>query len=307
MSMSRRFNLIKKIRKKTRPFELWLYNYVLIKIPSKTYLCIRYFLKTGKFPNLRNPKTFADKILWLKLYYRDYSYTSLVDKYEVRKYVADKIGEEYLIPLLGVWDKFDDIDFLKLPNQFVLKCTHDSGSIVICKDKQNFDYEMAKKKLNRALNINYYVFTREWPYKDAIPRIIAEEYIEQSNIPGKGLYDYKFHCFGGIPKLIGVDIDRFGNHKKNLYNPDWEFVDAQILYPNDKNIFIQKPKPFDDMLKIVKQLSHGHPYSRVDLYLNNDCIYFGEITFFPGGARSVKPESFDNMMGGWLTLPEKNF
>ena len=193
------------------------------KMNDEKYLCIVYKIRTGKTLNLENPKTFNEKLQWLKLYDRKIEYTTMVDKYAVKQYVADKIGENHIIPTLGVWDKFEDIDFDKLPNNFVLKCTHDSGGLVICRDKSKLDMNAAKKKLNKSLKRNYFYAGREWPYKDVKPRIIAEKYLEEK---GKTVpEDYKVYCINGKPIYIVVFHNRF-NHGEELsetvYNTAWE-------------------------------------------------------------------------------------
>ncbi len=194
--------MIKKLIKAIKNPKLivfYILNFKIFRlIPDELYLKIYYWLRINKKLNLDNPKTFNEKLQWLKLYDRNPAYVNLVDKYEVRKYIAEVIGKEYLIPLIGVWDKFEDINFSKLPNQFVLKCTHDSGGIVICTDKSKLEFEVARKKINNSLNRNYFYHAREWPYKDIKPRIICEEYMVNGS--GKELKDYKFMCFNGEVK-----------------------------------------------------------------------------------------------------------
>lgn len=271
-------------------------------VTDKLFIQCSYKWKMRKKLNLENPKSFNEKIQWLKLYDRNPIYTNLVDKYEVRKYIAKEIGEEYLIPLIGVWDKFDEIDFTKLPQQFVLKCTHDSGGIVICKNKDNFDIKAAKKKLNKSLKRNYYYYSREWQYKNVKPRIICEKYMVDET--GTGLKDYKIFCFSGIPKIIQVDYNRFIDHKRNIYDVEWNYIPASIQYPTDSNIEIKKPKNLETMLKLAKVLSRNHPHIRIDLYSVSEKIYFGEITFHHGsGYEKFEPESLEMQMGEWIVLP----
>lgn len=273
-------------------------------IPDKIWLQIKFICRMGKFPDLNNPKTFNEKIQWLKLHNRKPEFSSMVDKYEVKKIIAERMGEEYLIPTLGVWDKFEEIDFDKLPDQFVLKCTHDSGGLIICKDKSQLDLDKAKQKINRCLKSNYYWHGREWPYKNVKPRIIAEQYMVDES--GVELKDYKIFNFGGQPKLIQVDFNRFIKHTKNIYDTEWNYLDVAINYPTDPNVSIKKPDCLDEMLEMAKALSAGLPFLRTDFYVINGKIYFGELTFSPGsGFMKVTPESFDKEMGNWIPLPEQ--
>ncbi len=261
-------------------------------------------INMGKNLDLEDPKTFNEKLQWLKLYDRNPFYTQLVDKYEVRKYISEKISDEYLIPLIGVWDKFEDIDFNSLPTQFVLKCTHDSGGIVICRDKSNFNRIAAQKKINTCLKKNYFYHGREWPYKNVPRKIIAEKYmVDESGIE---LKDYKFFCFNGVPKLIQVDFDRFYSHKRNIYSTDWQYLDVKIQYQNDPDKKLQKPQKLDEMLLIANILSLNIPHVRIDLYNISNKIYFGEMTFYHGsGFELINPESFGELMGDWLSLPNE--
>ena len=279
-----------------------IYNGPIKFIPDKMFLKIRYFFARGRRLNLKNPKTFNEKLQWLKLFDRNPEYTRMVDKYEVRKYISEKIGEEYLIPLIGVWDKVEDIDFVKLPNKFVLKCTHDSQSVVICKDKNNFDKEKSIKKLSKALKRNAYYGSREWAYKNVKPRIIAEKYMTDES--GIELKDYKIFCFNGAPKVIEVDFDRFTNHKRHLYDIEWNYIPASIQYPVDPNKIINKPEKLVTMLDLAKILSKDIPHVRVDFYSIYGKIYFGELTFTHGsGYEKFEPKEFGVEMGSWLKLP----
>lgn len=271
-------------------------------MPDKLYLKMRYRCVTGQKLNLKEPQTFNEKIQWLKLYDRNIEYHKMTDKYMVKRIVAETIGEKYVIPTLGIWKSFDDIDFEKLPSQFVLKCTHDSGSVVIVKNKQNIKKDKIREKMEKALKCNYYLPGREWAYKTVEPRIIAETYIEDEFEKG-GLMDYKIFCFRGVPKIIQVDYNRFEEHKRNLYNTKWEFIDAEIEYPSDKEREIKKPKNLDEMLEISKKLSQNLKHVRVDLYSIKNRIYFGELTFYHGcGTESFRPESLGYRMGEWIDL-----
>ena len=274
---------------------------VLNWIPDEIYLKINFRIQTNKKLNLENPITYNEKLQWLKLNDRNPIYTKLVDKYEVRKYITQSIGEEYLIPCLGIYNEFDEINFDLLPPKFVLKCTHDSGSVILCKDKKTFDTEKANRILTKKLKQNHYNGGREWPYKHITPRIICEEYIvdEYEN----DLKDYKIFCFNGKPKLIQVDYNRFTNHKRNLYTTNWEFIDASIQYPNDRNVNIEKPKSLEKMLNLATILSQSYPHVRVDFYNINEKIYFGELTFYhESGFAKYEPKELENLMGSWITL-----
>lgn len=271
------------------------------RMDDESFLKKKYHIVTGKNLNLDNPKLFNEKIQWLKIHDRDEAYTNMVDKFAVKDYVANRIGNEYIIPTLGVWNSFEEIDFTQLPNQFVLKCTHDSGSVVICKDKKQMNLAQLRKKFNRSLKRNYYYEDREWSYKGVKPRILAEKYLEDES--GKELKDYKFFCFNGEPKLVQVDFGRFDEHKRNIYTPDWQYVDATIKYPNDASVKIERPQRLDVMLDIAATLSQNIPHVRVDLYSIGTNIYFGELTFYHGGGtEKISPASLEKQMGDWIEL-----
>lgn len=271
-------------------------------LPDKLYLKLKYYAAFEKKLDLQNPKTFNEKLQWLKLYDRRPIYTQMVDKYEVRRYVAATVGERYLIPLLGVWDKFEDIDFSRLPDEFVLKCTHDSGGLVICKDRNSLDIEAARKKIKRCLNRNYFYHGREWPYKNVKPRIIGEKYLVDES--GSELKDYKIFNFEGKAKMIQVDYNRFSEHKRNLYTAEWQYIDAAIQYPTHPEIVIDKPRTLATMLELASKLSEGYPHVRTDFYSIKDKVFFGEITFYPeSGFGQFTPEAFGRGMGDWINLP----
>lgn len=274
-------------------------------LPDRAYISLLYRMRLGKWPNLKNPKSYNEKLQWIKLYDRRPEYSIMVDKYEVKKYVAERIGEEYIIPTLGVWNSFDEIDFNQLPDQFVLKCTHDSGGLVICKDKSRLDLNAARKKIENSLKDNYFWNSREWPYKNVKPRIIAEKYMVDES--GVELKDYKLFAFDGEPKYIEVDFDRYlGGHKRNLYTLNWEYMDVRNKHPNAPEIQIAKPECLEKLIELSRKLSEGIPHVRTDFYVINEKIYFGELTFFHGsGMQKFEPESFEIEMGNWLTLPEK--
>lgn len=272
-------------------------------IPDKTYLKLLYETRIGKKLNLKNPITFDEKLQWLKLYDRKDEYTVWADKYEVRNYVAEKLGEQYLIPLLGVWNSADELKLDDLPEQFVLKCTHDSASVCICTNKKNFDWNAAMDKLQKSLNQNYYWHSREWPYKNITPRIIAEAYMTDES--GTELKDYKIYTFGGEPYLIQVDFDRFHNHRRNLYTTEWEYIDETIEYSKDPNVKIAKPEHLEEMLECSKKLAVGTISLRTDFYSINGKIYFGEITFYQeAGFAHFEHEEFAKKLGDQIKLPK---
>lgn len=293
--------LIKVIRNPRRII-IYLFDLnIFFWLPDKLYLQILYKIRTKMKLNLQNPKTYNEKLQWLKLYDHNPIYKKLVDKYEVRRYVTDTIGESYLIPLLGVWKSFDEIEFNKLPNQFVLKCTHDSGSVIICKDKDTLNVKKTKKKLNKCMNRDYFYLGREWPYKNIKPRIIAEEYMVDES--GTQLKDYKIFCFHGKPKMIEVDFDRFTGHKRNLYDTDWNYLDVEIKYPTHPEIKIAKPKELNTMLMLAEKLASVYPHVRVDFYTFDNSIYFSEITFFhASGMGKITPQQFAEEMGAWINI-----
>lgn len=274
-------------------------------LPDRMYVEIKYFLRKGKLLNLRQPKTFNEKLLWLKLYDHNPEYTTMVDKYEAKQYVADRIGVEHIIPTLGVWNCFDDIDFESLPKQFVLKCTHDSGGLVICRDKREFDMKPARKKIEASLKTNYYYEGREWPYKNVRPRIIAEQYMEDGN--GKSLTDYKFYCFDGKPEYLYVStgLENHSTASISFLTLEWRFAPfgRKDYKPFEK--LPPKPTKFEEMKTLAAELSKGHKFLRVDLYQIGEQIYFSELTFSPcGGMMPFDPEEWDMKLGELIDLSD---
>lgn len=270
--------------------------------PDSIYLKMKYRLFMGKKLNLKNPQSFNEKLQWLKLHDRRPEYTKMVDKYEVRKHIAETIGEEYLIPLLGVWDNPDDIDFDKLPDQFVLKCTHNSGlGMCICNDKSKLDIEKVKKELKKGLKQNYFITSREWPYKNVKPRIIAEKYmVDESGIE---LKDYKIFCFNGTAEYVEVDFNRHIEHKLNPYDFEWNPLNFCDSSKNDYAADIRKPEKIEEMRKIAEELAKNVTYLRVDFYSIYSKIYVGELTFYPGsGFIQFDPMSTDMKYGTMLNL-----
>lgn len=286
---------------------LKLDNMRIIRIPDKKYLEIVYKNKFHKKLNLDNPQTFNEKLQWLKLYDRNPEYTKMVDKYEAKKYVASLIGEEYIIPTIGVYDKFDDIDFNKLPNQFVIKCTHDSGGLVICKDKSKLDIKKVRKMINKSLKRKYFYLWREWPYKNVKPRIIIEKYM--INEDKLELKDYKFFCFEGLPKFMYISNDLNDHLNQETYTDffDMQFNKIKMKFksPNSPDgINIEKPKNFDKMIEYSKLLAKGILHVRIDWYEINGRLYFGEITFYHnGGYFEVHPQELNKKIGDMINLP----
>lgn len=297
---------VKKVIKNPLYLIVFLDNRGIPLLKDKMYLKLLYKLEMGYRLNLQNPQTFNEKLQWLKLYDRNPEYTKMVDKHEAKKYVANIIGKEYIIPTLGVWEKFEDIDFNKLPNQFVLKCTHDSGGLVICKDKTKLNIEEAKKKISKSLKRNYYYYGREWPYKNVKPRIIAEEYMATAK--QKELIDYKFFCFNGEPKFLYVS-EGLSNHataKISFTNMNYEKTDFYRRDYKPFELLPQKPMNFDKMKELVEKLSKNIPFLRIDFYEIEGKIYFGELTFFPcSGYIPFEPEEWDEKLGDMLELPKE--
>ena len=277
-------------------------NYGAFKwMKDDTYLKILYKAIYHKKLNLHDPKTFSEKLQWLKLYDRNEDYVAMVDKYQSKIYVAGLIGEEHIIPTLGVWDSFDDIDFKNLPRSYVLKCTHDSGGLVICRNN-NIDFKAAKEKINSSLKRNYYYLFREWPYKEVKPRIIAEKYMENN---GEPLVDYKFYCFNGEPRFLYVSKG-LENHKTariSFLNIDWTFADFQRTDYKGFEKLPEKPKHYDQMIEFARRLSRGIRFLRVDLYEIDGTVYFSELTFSPNSGFMVFTDmKYDREIGDLLEL-----
>ncbi len=273
---------------------------------DEEYLRRLFKARMGKELDLKKPRTFNEKLQWLKLYDRKPEYTMMVDKYKVRDYIAELLGEEYLIPLLGVWDDPDEINFDKLPNQFVLKCNHNSGlGMCICKDKSKLNIPKVKAELRKGLAQDYYLTGREWPYKDVQRKIIAEIYMSDNS--ADGLIDYKFMCFNGEVKCSFVCSDRFTSEGLHVtfYDREWQIMPFERHYPRAV-VPIEKPKCYDEMLQMAMTLSKDIPFVRVDFYEIGGRPYFGELTFFPGsGYEEFTPEEWDTTLGSWISLPEK--
>lgn len=275
-------------------------------IDSEEFLKVRYRVAFGRELNLDSPDTYTEKLQWLKLYDHCPEYTTMVDKYAVKQYVAEKIGAEYVIPLLGVWDDANDVDFDILPDQFVLKTTHDSGTLLICKNKAELNLKSVRKKFAKHLKRHYFDYNREWPYKNVRPRIIAEPYLEDKEC--KELRDYKFFTFGGVPKILYITQGRGKDEPTVADFFDMEF--NHLPFKIDHDMSKQppcKPKCFDEMKSLAALLSKGTPQLRVDFYEVDGQVYFGEMTFFHcSGLAKFHPDEWDKVLGDWVKLPSKN-
>lgn len=269
---------------------------------DKLYIRFAYYIKMRECINLTSPKTYQEKLNWLKLYYHNKLLTTLVDKYLVKEYVSNLLGEEYVVKNYGLWNNFDDIDFDTLPNSFVLKCTHDSASYVLIRDKRLMNLKEIKKKLESHLKLNYYNVHREWPYKYCTPRIMAEEYLNfELNQP---LIDYKFFCFNGKPKIMYISADTSDNARTDFFDMNYNHIDMRMKDLNS-NELPHKPYFFDKMKEMAEILSQGLPHVRVDFYYANNRIYFGEMTFFHnGGFQRIYPNKWNLILGDWISLPE---
>lgn len=275
------------------------------KMEDRKFLERKFQAVFHKKLDLQNPQSINEKIQWLKLYNRNPLYTQYVDKFLVREYVKDTIGEEYLIPLLGVWENAEDIDFDKLPNQFVLKCNHNSGlGMYICKDRNRMNYSKVISALKKGLKQDYYLTNREWPYKNVPRKVIAEKYMVDES--GYELKDYKFYCFNGIVKLVMINSDRmtenettalYFDEKYNKLNFEWGYKNSDTIPP--------KPEKFELMKTLAEKLSENIPHVRVDFYQTPEGVYFGEMTFFDGsGFDKINPVEWDYTLGSWIDLSQ---
>lgn len=277
-------------------------NGLLNFVPDRVYLKMVFRAETGYKLNLKHPKTYNEKLQWIKLYDRKPKYTVFADKYSVREYIANTIGEKYLVPLIGVYRKPDEIPWSELPDRFVLKCNHASGTNIICRNKRELDIRLAKKKLDGWLKKNAYWGGREWCYKNIESCIICEEFIETQD--GNTPDDYKFMCFNGVPRLIQVHHDRYGDHTLDYYTPEWKKADLHRIDADTSAKNAEKPEKLDEMLLIAERLSKDMYYARIDLYYVNGSIYFGEITLYPtGGFSTFTRYEDDLLMGSYIRLP----
>ena len=274
------------------------------RLPDDEFLKRKFKNLFGRELDLNNPQTFNEKINWLKLYNRRAEYTDMIDKYAVKKIVSDKIGAEYVIPLIGVYEKFDDINFDALPNKFVLKCNHTSGGLTVCRDKSKLDIQKVKSEIEPALKQNYYWPKREWVYKNIKPKIIIEEYVqdgERLNLPV-----FKIFSFSGTPRVIqAIQDDKTIYETIDYFDTSWNKLPFRQNFPNSPTPY-SKPEKLDLMLKLTSELSAGIPLVRVDWYTVNDRIYFSEFTFYSdAGFAKFEPEKWDYTLGSWIELPKE--
>lgn len=275
-------------------------------LPDKIYLSFEYFCTLGRKPDIENPKSFNEKMQWLKIYDRKEKYTILADKYKVREFVEKVCGNRVkLIPLLGVWDNPDEIDFSVLPDSFVLKCNHNSGKgMCICKGKEKLNYKMAVRELKEGLKENYFWAGREWQYKNIKRKVLAEKYMTDDS--GEELKDYKVFVFNGKAVYIEVDYNRFTDHHRNFYDIEWNYVPFTTLYPTNPDCQISKPECLTGLIESAELLTKeagNPPFLRVDFYIIEKEIYFGEITFHHGGGMEpFYPSEYDEKLGALIVL-----
>lgn len=272
-------------------------------LPDSFYLKLLYFRNKGCKLNLRSPDNFNEKLQWLKLHERKNRYSQMVDKYAAKEYIAEQVGEEYIIPTYGVWDSFSDIDFTQLPDQFVLKCTHDSAGLVICRNKKTLDYQTSRMKLESCLKRNFYYNGREWPYKNVRPRIIAEKYMEDTKL--HELRDYKFFTFGGVPRIVHIVSNRQNANEEtygDFFDMEYNHLDLTMGH-NNAPVLPEKPKNFEKMKEFASKLSEDTKHLRVDFYEVDGQLYFGELTFFQdSGFADIQPPEWNDILGSWISL-----
>lgn len=281
-------------------------------VPDKMHLSIMYWARIGRWPDLDNPRTFNEKLQWLKLYDRNPIYNTLVDKHAVKQWVADRIGSEYVTETYARWDRVEDIDISELPERFVLKTNHDCGGVAICKDRTTFNLEAARAKLARHLNTNYFWGGREWPYKDVRPCVFAEEYLEpdaSESSPDQDeidLTDYKFMCFNGEPRCAFTCVGRAkGDLRVDFFDADWHHMSFTRHYPN-ADVLPAAPRYLREMQRLARTLSDGIPFIRVDFYEQAERIILGEMTLYPGsGFEEFDKEEWDERLGDWIVLPQE--
>lgn len=275
-------------------------------LSDRYYLKLLFLLKTGYPLNLDNPKTYNEKLQWLKINYRKPIMTQIVDKYNSKNYARGIIGDDHIIETYGVWDSFDEIDFDSLPKQFVLKTTHDQGGVVIVRDKESFNYQSAQSKLNYHLNTKHYYLTREWPYKNVKPRIIAEKLLVTTE--KDDLRDYKFYCFDGEPKVMYISHGHQSSTSYlDFYDMNFQKLDINRPFHNQSDIDFKIPANWDLMIDLASQLSRGFPHLRVDFYNIDGKVYLGEMTFFQGGGMMpFYPFKWDLELGSWINLEKLN-
>ena len=271
-------------------------------LPDKAYVWLDFIRNLHRIPDLRNPSTFNEKLQWLKLYNHDPSYPKMADKLAMRDFVEKKAGAGHSVPVLGVWDCFDEIDFSSLPDTFVLKCNNDSGHYVICRDKRTMDMKAARKTITEGLKTNYYYQNREWVYKDIVPKVFAEQYLQQDS--DDCLWDYKFFCFNGEPKIMYMEKEASESKTEAFFDMEQNYLDLEMDDPRP-DVPPQLPECFDLMRSLAEKLSEGIPFLRVDFFFINGQIYVGELTFYhQSGLTKMKPEIWDLKLGQWIRLPK---
>ena len=272
-------------------------------LPDKAYVWLDFIRNLHRIPDLRNPSTFNEKLQWLKLYNHDPSYPKMADKLAMRGFVEKKAGAGHSVPVLGVWDCFDEIDFSSLPDTFVLKCNNDSGHYVICRDKRTMDMKAARKTITEGLKTNYYYQNREWVYKDIVPKVFAEQYLQQDS--DDCLWDYKFFCFNGEPRIMYMEKEASESKTEAFFDMEQNYLDLEMDDPRP-DVPPALPTCFDQMKAIASKLSAGIPFLRVDFFYVNETVYVGELTFFHcGGLAPVKPESWNRQLGSWIDIPKE--
>lgn len=300
------YNAVRSLFHKPRHFVSALCFRLSFLFPDKLYLKLIHRLELGRKLDLKNPKTYNDKLQWLKLYCHRPEFTMMADKVAVKPFVAERIGAEYVAPLIGVWDRVEDIEWDRLPQKFVLKTNHDGGNfgVVICKDKDTFDRAKAEKRLKASLRRNTYLLGREWPYKNIPRKVFAEEYIEDQG--REELLDYKFYCFDGKVRIVFIASGRQTGKEVciDYYDTDGNHIDGLRQSHPNAPVPPAKPVHFDLMKSLAENLSEGIPHVRVDFYEANGSVYFSELTFFPyGGWAAFHPEKYDTILGDYLKLP----
>lgn len=285
----------KELRLKILMFFKW--------IPDNLMVRIQYYIKRKKKLNLKNPKLFSEKIQWMKLNYKNPNMKMCVDKFAVRQYVSDKNLDYILVDLYQIYETVDEIDLDRLPKKFVLKTTNGSGTNLIVQNKEDLDLNKEKKEIENWIKGDLFLYGREWAYKNVKPQIIIEEYLEDSSDPSAGINDYKFFCFNGKPEYIIVDVGRFSNHRRNIYDTSWNLLECKISNIPNTDTILNRPEKLNEMLQIATKLSEEFPFARIDLYFLNNQIYFGEITFYPGsGYSKFTPEKYDRIFGEKLDI-----
>lgn len=286
---------------------IWMMKYTLeragiFKMDDESFLRFIYEYVFERPLDLDNPRSYNEKLQWLKLNDRQPIYNVMVDKYEAKKYISNIIGEEYIVPTLGVWDSFDDIPFGDLPRRFVLKCTHDSGGNVIVRDREKMDYRAIRKKIKRCLKQNYFYQGREWQYKDIKPRVIAEQYLEDTD--GVSINDYKILCFEGEAKLVEVHRNRFtDHHTQDFYDPEWNKMEIQQLGESNSSKTEDKPERLCELLRLSEKIAEGFHHLRIDWYIVKGRVFFGEITLYDSsGLCRFTDYRWDELLGSWIKL-----